>query len=886
MTTAIRGRSGLAWLVVGAALIVLLAQVSLDIAARGDVLYGGIDGNSAGVSDSLIDGSATERRVMSSAEILAQHKAVKPAKCTGLSMNCVGQAITNKWFSKQGSPWQDTVEDECPGCSDDDEGAIPPAPPAGDVSISAVVTALQRKLAIMRQEFRVVKDKFEHGESRTISVKVDPRGPRGFTGPAGEVGPPGVPGENGGVGPPGPKGIPGPPGDRGEQGRPGEKGMTGAVGMEGPPGDTGPIGNIGETGSPGPLGSRGLPGAAGSPGANGKAGIPGPAGRDSGAGPPGPAGPRGPTGPNGRNGTPGLVGPGGPNGASGEPGGPGATGPLGNPGPPGFGPPKPVAYQTLGAWPEGGAWTSDATCKALGVRENLGGKCEPLCTTDDKCNGGEIGFKLVNTDGLRYLEYSFDDTNQHAGQNQPRNICALAKYGDTRTIERVATELSFAKAATSGTQQKHYYGACEKGDQAQENCCANSPLRGVGVKAQFNRFAHGNTCTGDSDTDNVVTELTCVYNDALFEQFGGPRTPKDILHQGEDLKSDHEKDWGSTLKSKDGEFVLEMDKNRAIIRIFEIDNGKHKEVWESAPDRDCRDTGPYTLKILGSGALGIVNSQNTVCWSRGSMGYTVQLTDEGSLDLYSKQGENGETLVWDSQDQYVANRPANQESATTQSTGGSGGGNDSDRCKYGEDGRACRNRERASVERAYDIENLRCNDGCNSKPLVTRLRCKADCSGCQEGNPGKRCREWDKNRKLDEVACILKSGDAKANCINERRYQRDAKKDEDEMDAAGPGGKCYSFQRTPCIAVRDCRHETACGCIPYDCACGDWDCIRRLGSFRGKTPRQETTTTATTTTTTTNSGAGACKGLKRTPCKANADCRYTTHKGCIGKFET
>lgn len=448
--------------------------------------------------------------------------------------------------------------------------------------------------------------------------------------------------------------------------------------------------------------------------------------------------------------------------------------------------------------------------------------------------------------------------------------------------------MSFAKAATSGDKQKHYYGACEKGDKAQENCCANSQLREVGVKVQFNRLSHGNTCTGDSDTDNVVDELTCVYNDALFKQFGGPRTPKDVLYQGEDLKSDHENDWGKVLISANKEYELDMDQKRAIIHIYELIDGKHTEVWVSAPDKDCRDTGPYTLKILGSGSLGIVDSANTVCWQRGSMGYSVQLSDEGTLNLYTKEGENGQKLVWDNQDRYKADRPS-QDSVKNggggASGGGGGGGDGGERCKYGVDGRACRNRERDSVERAYTIEENSCNDGCNSKASLARASCKATCTGCKEGDAGKRCREWFKNRKLDQETCKNKNGAEKDDCINERRWKRDEKKDEEDMDKAGPGGKCYGLKSTPCNAVKDCKHETACGCLPYDCACGDWDCIMRQGKYKGKSPRGETDTSKSSAVSTAEANAECAKIAKRDPCKANSNCKYTTHKGCIGKTE-
>ena len=54
-------------------------------------------------------------------------------------------------------------------------------------------------------------------------------------------------------------------------------------------------------------------------------------------------------------------------------------GDLGPKGADGVGPPPATAYQQLGSWPKGGAWTSDAKCKQLDIVNNLGGLCEPLC---------------------------------------------------------------------------------------------------------------------------------------------------------------------------------------------------------------------------------------------------------------------------------------------------------------------------------------------------------------------------------------------------------------------------------------------------------------------------------------------------------------------------
>lgn len=43
------------------------------------------------------------------------------------------------------------------------------------------------------------------------------------------------------------------------------------------------------------------------------------------------------------------------------------------------------------------------------------------------CDDVKVGFKIKNDKGIRYKGYSFDDNNIDAGNNQPRNICALAR---------------------------------------------------------------------------------------------------------------------------------------------------------------------------------------------------------------------------------------------------------------------------------------------------------------------------------------------------------------------------------------------------------------------------------------------------------------------------
>lgn len=631
-------RRGTAWLVVAASLLVLVAQLTTDFGGRAE-LYGGDDIDSAGdVGGASTAVDSEEHKIMSSGQMLSQH-----ARCTGL-VNCVGQAITNKWLNKQGSPWQDTTDDSgCPGCSDDDDGGIPDAPAAGDVSISAVVTSLQRKLAIMKQEFRVVREKFNHGPARDISIVINPRGPRGFTGPQGTTGPPGLNGPKGGKGAPGPKGHTGSIGRRGVRGRTGEKGMTGDKGKPGVPGDTGPTGPQGATGYPGPPGGRGLPGAAGSAGANGKQGIPGPAGLDSGEGGPGPMGPRGEPGLQGKNGDNGAVGPAGPPGTDGNAGQAGAMGDLGPKGAAGVGPPPAVAYQQLGAWPKGGAWTSDAQCKKLNIVNNLGGLCEPLCEREG-CNNVDIGFKIVNNKGIRYKGYSFDDNNIDAGSAQPRNICALARYGEDKTIEKVASDASYGKGDKS-VEQPHWYGNCNVGDNAKRECCSNAMLY-QNTKMDWQSFAHGNQCTGDSDKDAVITEIVCIYDKEKFKVLNKPMVPDSKLIKGKSLSSEADKDWDKYLWSPNKKYYFQINPTSGEPEIRK--RADKQRTWRSDLD-SSRGSGPYKLKFVGGGKCVIVNKDGSIIWSRGQNAASIELTDDGVLKIFSKyDSAESRNLLWDS----------------------------------------------------------------------------------------------------------------------------------------------------------------------------------------------------------------------------------------------
>ena len=92
--------------------------------------------------------------------------------------------------------------------------------------------------------------------------------------------------------------------------------------------------------------------------------------------------------------------------------------------------PKPVAGgYGPGKWPMGWCHPPDAACLALGIKENMCGKCVKTAT----------GFKLENTKrGLRWGAKganaagaaSFDDNFIRRGSTQAKNLCILAKYGN------------------------------------------------------------------------------------------------------------------------------------------------------------------------------------------------------------------------------------------------------------------------------------------------------------------------------------------------------------------------------------------------------------------------------------------------------------------------
>lgn len=387
----------------------------------------------------------------------------------------------------------------------------------------------------------------------------------------GKIGPQGPMGPIGSYGPPGPKGSQGPQGPPGEQGREGPAGPKGSIGKPGGMGKTGGVGAVGAKGFRGAPGSRGLPGAAGAPGSNGKDGPPGPPGRNSPEGPPGPPGSKGLKGAAGNPGKAGAEGPQGFKGGTGTTGELGPAGPTGAAGMDGSGPAPSVSVKKAGAWPKGDCYTRADPATALGVKENLCGKIEPLCP---RC-GADAGFKLKNSKGLRFSGFSFDDQNSGSGTNQVRNVCMLARYGNQGIFKGSTADLvskaSFAETS-SDVEQPHWFGNCKPDEKGVETCCSNDKL----VESGFNWFAYGsgNDCLGDLDTDLVWTELTCIFDDAALKEGMKPPTPRDGDNLGGFLESIGEIDQ-TTYRSKNGKCDFILDNDGSVV----IQEGG-KAIWQ------------------------------------------------------------------------------------------------------------------------------------------------------------------------------------------------------------------------------------------------------------------------------------------------------------------
>eukprot|EP00961_Rhodomonas_salina_P194951 2632146-Rhodomonas_salina.1 len=95
------------------------------------------------------------------------------------------------------------------------------------------------------------------------------------------------------------------------------------------------------------------------------------------------------------------------------------------------------------------------------------------------------------------------------------NICTLAKYGNGGTIVDVPSTTCGGYSLRGAAKQVHWYGNCRKGRSSEASCCSNAELLQSGF--DWNKFAKGNKCRGDSDTDRVLGKVEC--------DFGPPPPP-------------------------------------------------------------------------------------------------------------------------------------------------------------------------------------------------------------------------------------------------------------------------------------------------------------------------------------------------------------------------
>jgi len=174
--------------------------------------------------------------------------------------------------------------------------------------------------------------------------------------------------------------------------------------------------------------------------------------------------------------------------------------------------PKPIqGGYAPGAWPRGWCHPPDAVCLSLGIKENMCGKCTKTAT----------GFMLENTKaGLRWGPggasvdgKSFDDSYIGKGTTQAKNLCIMAKYGNKfKELTEFPTSNCAGHTQDGIPPQAHWYGNCRAGSYKEKSCCANAAVMEPGQ--DFAKFAVGNSCRGDKDTDAVLGSLQCEFGSA------------------------------------------------------------------------------------------------------------------------------------------------------------------------------------------------------------------------------------------------------------------------------------------------------------------------------------------------------------------------------------
>lgn len=117
-------------------------------------------------------------------------------------------------------------------------------------------------------------------------------------------------------------------------------------------------------------------------------------------------------------------------------------------------------------------------------------------------------FRLESKDGLRFAGKSYDDNQIGKGSMQARNICALAKYGNKGTVTKFPTKQSAGYSNWAVQGQVHWYGNCREG-ASQAHCCTGAAPFKTGQ--DWTKFATGNSCSSDGDTDAVTFKVDCYF---------------------------------------------------------------------------------------------------------------------------------------------------------------------------------------------------------------------------------------------------------------------------------------------------------------------------------------------------------------------------------------
>jgi len=289
----------------------------------------------------------------------------------------------------------------------------------------------------------------------------------------------------------------------------------------------------------------------------------------------------------------------------------------------------PVKKAGTGTW--GPQFLKTRGCTKLGIGDNLGGDCKPLCENCDSLSG----FMLVNEDGLRYKDMAFDDNNFKAGNIQAQNICMLARYGNKGTMAVTPDASSYmALVDKKGVEeQPHWFGACKAGSAQEKTCCTNAAVMTTGY--DFDTFATGSQCRGDFDKATPAKVLFCVFDSAAFVRqsrpAGPPAYPPLKLVSLESLKSNG-KVAESNLLAANGMYSCSLLRNGN----FAVYRQGGVILWQTSTVG--KGTGPYSLTLQSNGNLDLIDTPGKTVWtssSYGKGGVKLVMQDDGNLVLYT-----------------------------------------------------------------------------------------------------------------------------------------------------------------------------------------------------------------------------------------------------------